>query len=162
MRINCVSNFLEQIKLGKTISTSYRRLRSAIWEIFSKFLIFYNLFYVSKCNIQNATLIVQYGKCYTVFCRSDCRYFYVFAINTIKCTTKVFYKAWKNSNAVNYFRKKFHLRCLTGLWMRLWTCLINFVIICFLLFFFVEMCNCTMQNSLSTKTRRREGISSAW
>ena len=38
-------NFLEQIKLAKTISTSYRMVRSAIWQIFSKFLIFCNLFY---------------------------------------------------------------------------------------------------------------------
>ena len=47
-------------------------------------------FPVSKCNIQRATLRVQYGKCYTVFCRSDFRYFYVLAINTIQCIIRLF------------------------------------------------------------------------
>ena len=115
-------------------------------------------FPISKGNIQSAILRVQYGECYTVFCQSDCRYFYVLAISTIKYTTKVFCKAWKNGNVVNYFCKKFHLRCLTGLWMRLWTCLMNSVIICF----FVETWNCRMQFSLPIETRKREGISSAW
>ena len=118
-------------------------------------------FPVSRCNIQSAMLRVQYGKCCTVFCRSDCRYFYVLAINTIKCTTKVFCKVRKNGNAVKYFRKKFHIRCLTALCMCLWTCLMNSFIICFL-HFFAEMWNCRLQSSLSIKIRRREGISSAW
>ena len=116
-------------------------------------------FPVSRCNIQTAILRVQYCECYTVFYQSECRYFYVFAINTIKFTTKVFCKVWKIGNAINCFRKKFHRRCLTGLWMRLWTWLMNSVIICF---FFVKMWNCRLQNSLSIQTRRREGISSAW
>ena len=116
-------------------------------------------FPVFKYNVQSAILRVWYGECYTIFCQSDCRYFYVFTISAIKCTTKVFCKVWKNGNAVNYFPKNSHLRCLTGLWMRLWTWLMNSVIICF---FFVEMWNCRLQNSLSIKTRRREGISSAW
>ena len=83
----------------------YDKYFHIFYNLLHKPLVRYWYFHRWKTS-KGAILRSQYGKYWTVFCQSDCKYFYVLAIKTITCTTKAFCKAWKNGKADNYFRDK--------------------------------------------------------